>query len=119
MSGYTYIFVRQDLSPEQIAVQSAHVTMQMGYEYARKGEGTDLANIHSKGSDPRETYFILVGVRNQEALLAVESILTKFDISYERFIEPDIGDQVTAIATYPLNRENRGPLLAFNLLKIG
>lgn len=119
MSGYTYIFVRQDLSKEQIAVQAAHATMQMGFQYALKSErGFDLPNMHARGSSPSETYFILVGVRNEEALLAVESILSKFDISYERFIEPDIGEQVTAIATYPLNKQDRGPLLAFNLLKM-
>lgn len=35
MKYYTYIFVRQDLSPEQQVVQAAHVAMQMGVNSQR------------------------------------------------------------------------------------
>ncbi len=104
MSKYTYIFVRQDLSLEQQMVQSGHACLLLGTKYP------DI--------DAQSTNFVLVGVRNEDGLFAVERILKKFEINYVRFIEPDIGDQATAIATIPMDRDQRGPLLAFNVLKV-
>ena len=119
---YVYIFVRQDLSNEQQAVQAAHATMQMGVESQRRGPRDEFIP-HQTGVDvhPKKTYFTLVGVRNLEALEGVASILEKFNIRHETFIEPDIAPpsgEPTAIATYPIREDLRGPLLAFNLLKM-
>jgi hypothetical protein len=102
---YIYIFTRQDMIPEQQIVQSAHATLLLG-KYLDKEE------------DPNNIYFTLIGVRNLEALNAVEEILFKFAFKYEAFVEPDIGFQKTSIAVYPIDEAARGPLMAFNLLKI-
>lgn len=103
---YTYIFTRQDISPEQQAVQSAHVTHCLGYEL-------DETHIH-----PNQTYFTLVGVRDLEALEAAQQILIRFGFRYVKFYEPDLGNELTSIATFPIPERERGPLLAFNLLKM-
>ena len=108
MKNYCYLFTRQDISPEQQVVQTAHAAMKLGY----------LAHDNMVPLDPDNTYFTVVGVRNEEALYAVVKLLNKFEYSFEVFVEPDIGGQVTSIATYPINENNRGPLLAFNLLKM-
>lgn len=123
MKNYVYIFVRQDISPEQQAVQAAHVTMKLGYqmrsnaevEYSFPNESTHQLSW----ADPNDTYFTLVGVRNLDALNAVDSILATYNMEYEVFFEPDLNfGEITAIAVYPLPEDKRGPLLAFNLLRM-
>ena len=71
-----------------------------------------------KGADPDNTYFTCVGVRNLDALKAVAKILDQFNVHYECFIEPDLNNgEMTAIAVYPRDEDERDILLAFNLLK--
>lgn len=105
MKRYAYFFTRQDIRPEQQLVQTAHVAMKLG---------TKL----DKDEDPDNTYFTCVGVRNLEALYAVEKILIRFGFDYEKFFEPDLnGGEYTALAVHPVNEDRRDILLAFNLLK--
>lgn len=105
MKKYAYFFTRQDISPEYQLVQTAHVAYKLG-------------SMLGKKADADNTYFTCVGVRNIDALVAVEKILFTFGIKYEFFIEPDLnGGEVTAIAVYPINEDKRDILLAFNLLK--
>ncbi len=110
---YVYIFTRQDISPEQQLVQSAHATFKMGMWLMAKNNGC-IGRIEIK---PDETYFTVVGVRDLPALWAVSSILNKFGRDHVTFKEPDIGDELTSIATYPISADQRSELLAFNLLK--
>lgn len=105
MKYYSYFFTRQDISPEQQLVQTAHVALKLGTKSAI-------------AIDPDNTYFSVVGVRNLWALEAVQTILDHFNFKYEVFNEPDIKGEMTAIAVYPVMEIDRGPLLAFNLLKI-
>lgn len=117
---YTYIFVRQDISNEQQAVQAAHATLKLGVESQRRGdkvvpEGKVPFQLAAE-IRPNQTYFTLVGVRNLDGLLAAKDILDKFGFMHETFYEPDLRDEPTAIACYPIREDLRGPLLAFNLL---
>jgi hypothetical protein len=105
MKKYLYIFTRQDIFKEYQLVQSSHVAYKLG-------------SVLGKDADADNTYFTCVGVRNLEALLAVEKILFAFGIKYEYFIEPDLnGGEMTAIAVHPIDEDKRDILLAFNLLK--
>ncbi len=103
---YVYFFTRQDISPEQQLVQTAHAALKLGIK------------IDEEKLNPDETYFAVVGVRNLEALEAVGEILENFNYKFEIFQEPDLKNEVTSIATYPIPQHERGPLLAFNLLKL-
>lgn len=114
---YVYFFTRQDLSPEQQLVQTAHVAYTAGYNLCN--EHRDSMVLPPLNEQPEQTYFTVVGVRNEEALMAVQTILEQFDFEYSSFTEPDIGNQITSIATRPIPADQRGPLLAFNLLRIG
>lgn len=119
---YTYIFVRQDISNEQQAVQAAHATLKLGVESQRRGD-TEVpfgkipfqlaAEIR-----PNQTHFTLVGVRNLEGLMGAKNILEEFGYMHETFFEPDLRGEPTAIACYPIRADRRGVLLAFNLLKM-
>lgn len=112
---YAYFFTRQDMIPEQQIVQTAHAAHLMGASYASVD---NKSTVPFAKNDPRETYFTLVGVRNLEALEGVRMILDKFGYKYEAFVEPDMGGEITSIALYPINENDRGPLMAFNLLRI-
>lgn len=120
MRHYAYFFTRQDISPEYQVVQTAHAAFQLGVNSQR---WTDKPLVNQQVMDevsPDETYFTVVGVRNLTALRAVESILTQFNIMYEKFFEPDLnGGEFTSIAVYPIAEDKKGPLDAFNLLTIG
>lgn len=128
MKTYAYFFTRQDLSPEQQIVQTAHAALQLGInsqrwtmnEWNETREDKTQPHLLPDLIKPEDTHFTVVGVRNLEALLAVESILDKFGYRYERFFEPDLNNgEPTSIAVYPIAETSRGPLMAFNLLNIG
>jgi hypothetical protein len=102
---YAYFFTRQDIFKEYQLVQTAHVAYKLG-------------SMLGQEADPDNTYFTCVGVRNAEALAAVQKILQTFKIKYELFFEPDLhGGEYTALAVHPVDEDKRDILLAFNLLK--
>ena len=119
MKYYSYFFTRQDISPEQQLVQTAHAAFLLGVRSQRQDDSSmNPIQLSNETIDPEETYFTVVGVRNQSSLLAVIEILEKFEIDYEVFNEPDMGNEYTSIGVYPIPETERGPLLAFNLLKM-
>lgn len=128
MKNYAYFFTRQDLSPEQQIVQTGHAAFQLGVasqRYTQKewdGAATDLGladHVRPDAINPEETHFTVIGVRNLEALNAVKMILLQFKFRFEAFFEPDLNEgEITSIAVYPIPETEKGPLAAFNLLKI-
>lgn len=124
MKYYSYFFTRQDLSPEQQIVQTAHAAFQLGIQSQRvidngKSDPNFVPCLINEQIDPAETYFTVIGVRDLAALTAVERILEKFGYRYEKFFEPDLKDgEFTSIGVYPVSEYHRDVLMAFNLLKI-
>jgi hypothetical protein len=100
---YTYVFVRQDISPEYQLVQAAHATMALGQALA-------------PDQDAHNTYFTVVGVPDGKSLTDVIPMLKANGFPYVAFVEPDIGNQITAIATHPIHWAARRPLKGFPLL---
>jgi hypothetical protein len=118
MKHYSYFFTRQDISPEQQLVQTAHAAFLLGVESQRWIDHPPINQQVRKDIVPDKTYFTVVGVRNADALVAVQKILQKFDIKYEIFFEPDLNEgEYTSIAVYPIQEDQRDILMAFNLLK--
>lgn len=115
---YCYFFTRQDISPEQQLVQTAHVALKLGVKAKENVVPNAPCVPHQKIIDPDETYFTCIGVRDLAALNAVKEILQHFCYNYESFYEPDLNEELTSIALYPIKESDRGPLLAFNLLKM-
>ena len=104
---YSYIFVRQDISPEYQAVQAAHVAAKMGYEQHK-------AQMHEDAF--AGLYFALIGVPNVAALnVAIEDIRLVGGKPY-LFHEPDIGNQLTAVASSPIPSMDRKRLLSYKKL---
>jgi hypothetical protein len=88
---YVYFFVRQDLSKEQVVVQTAHAASVI----ASKIPDKDWTKIS----------FVVIGVASEEELADVVFAIEP-SIANIKFREPDIKNQVTAIATYPMNANN-------------
>lgn len=124
MKYYAYFFTRQDISPEQQIVQTAHAAFQLGVHSQRviTDKNTDETLVPCQVNeeiDPTETHFTVIGVRDLGALYAVERILQKFGYRYEKFFEPDLRDgEITSIGVYPISEYHRDVLMAFNLLKV-
>jgi hypothetical protein len=118
MRHYAYFFTRQDMSTEQQIVQTSHAAFQLGVNSQRWIYSPPKHQQVMDDIVAEETYFTLVGVRNLDGLRAVEKILSKFGFKYEVFIEPDMNDEPTCIAVYPVEEDHRDVLHAFNLLKV-
>lgn len=120
MKNYAYFFTRQDLSPEQQIVQTAHAAFKLGVNSQRWENKPPETQQVMDEINANETYFTVVGVRNGEALNAVIKILEKFNFNFEVFFEPDLpnGGDITSIAVYPIQEDKRDVLMAFNLLKL-
>lgn len=125
MKYYSYFFTRQDISPEQQIVQTAHAAFQLGVNSQRatapsyKEDTQCVPAQFNNDVIPEETYFTVIGVRDLGALYAVENILKKFGYRYEKFFEPDLKDgEFTSIAVYPISEYHRDVLTAFNLLQL-
>lgn len=82
---YTYLFTRQDLSIPQQIIQTAHAIHEMGVNQGNQ----------------RIPNAVLIGMMNEDELIAMSNYLKAKDIDYVMFYEPDI-NQYTAIATFPL-----------------
>lgn len=99
--NYAYIFVREDLSPAQRIVQSAHAVF----------EAVPLNNSHPS--------LVVLAVKNESKLRKVMSYLIEQNIRFSSFCEPmtPLNASVTAICTEPLIGERRGLLRKYQLLK--
>jgi hypothetical protein len=85
---YVFIFVRQDISNEQQAVQAAHATYKAGAIF--------------KPENPDETYFVLIGVPDEAGLHVVKEEVESKGFSTVVFNEPDLSNTDTALATEPM-----------------
>lgn len=84
-----YVLCRKDLgeqvSPIYPAVQGGHAVAQL-YEEGKTG-------------DWKNEYIYYLGVENEEELKKWMYLLESRNIPYSKFVEPDVGFQVTSIAT--------------------
>jgi hypothetical protein len=62
-------------------------------------------------------HLVVCGVKNENQLKAASERLDQAGIKYKQFIEPDIGDQWTALATEPISGDMRTHFKKYNCLK--
>lgn len=89
---YMFVFVRQDISPEQQAVQAAHATYKAGCTF---------------GYNPDTTNFVLVGLPKEEHVTQAANLCEANGHETVSFIEPDLGDTLTAIAVRPMKERHK------------
>jgi hypothetical protein len=98
MKPYTYVIVRKDISPVQIAVQACHAALQAGFAFE---EPVDVSSI------------VLLVVPDQAALEDAAKRLDRYKVDHRMFYEPDFGPMgYSALATRPLTRKKERFLFA-------
>lgn len=101
---YSYFFVRGDLSKEYQLVQNSHVALALGAELGRLGY--DTSNL----------YFWCCGAESEDELSSIKAHIEKRGYRTIEFREPDIGNQVTAIASFPIKNKHRQFMKVFDKL---
>ena len=86
-----YIIVRADLSPSYQAVQSSHALTDLVFQNIK-----DMLTWHRNSNT-----IVLLSVPNERALLDVEDQLKDAGMRFASFREPDIQNELTAIALLP------------------
>lgn len=94
-----YVLVRKDLELPYASVQAGHAVAQFCLNQENHGWGNGT--------------LIYLGIKDEDKLLQWESKLSYNNVRYETFIEPDLGDQKTAIAVVSEGKEFK----KLNLLK--
>ena len=90
---YTYIFVRQDLSPSQQVVQTAHCTMVLGQ------------HINKHEYDASKLHFVVFGVPDYNELAENANRLEKNRIKLIKYFESDLStNQLTSFACFPMRK---------------
>lgn len=104
---YVYIFVREDLSPSQMAVQSCHAAIEATRAFA-------------PGQDQEHPHLVLLSVKNEDELLKAYERLQHYGIQVAKFQEPDRNNETTAIATAPIpgDSEQRRLFRNYKLLNL-
>ena len=98
---YSYVFVNPGLSASQRIVQTNHAAIELGHELNRQ-------NISIK-----DLHLVLCPLTDANE---ISNLLSENNIANVKFQEPDLHNQVTAIATWPVARSRRAVLRKFPLL---
>ena len=103
---YCYVLVRRDLSASQSAIQAIHASI----------EATRHSLITAEEVHP---HVVLCGVKNIQKLIGYSQKLNQAGIRYRAFFEPDLNDEMTALATEPISDEHRQLFNNAQCLKLG
>lgn len=106
INQYSYIFVRQDMKPEYQLVQASHVACMLGVSLP----------VHIS---PKNLYFVVIGVPDLAKLEEIRLFLQRHSMDIVDFREPDIGDEVSSLATLPIPSHRRRHMSRFELLRFG
>lgn len=88
------VITRRDLFPGYQAVQAAHAAIEFQHEHPQIAKEW---NTNSK-------YLIFLSVENEHALEFFLEKIKYHKLKHTIFLEPDIGNQMTAIAVEPCER---------------
>jgi hypothetical protein len=113
---YLYIFVRQDMTPEQIVVQTAHATFVAGS--AIRADHTGNA-CRRAPFNPYHTHFVVLGVPDHKELMDTMIGVQMKGFQPHPFFEGALDNELTAFTTGIITQEHRHHFKQFNLLKFG
>lgn len=74
----------------------------------------EASRLHSEGLD--HPHLVVIGVRNESRLSSILCKLQSQDVNCSPFYEPDIGNELTAIATEPIFEDRRHLFKRYNCL---
>ena len=101
-SPYVYIITRLDLSIPAQCVQSCHAAIEATKAFKQPQETCNL---------------VVCTVADESQLYKWTDKLRTRGIEFATFYEPDIGNQLTAIATEPVYKKQRKVFSGLNLMK--
>lgn len=81
----------------QQAIQAAHAAIEFQHEHPKIAKNW---NTYSK-------YLVFLCVKDEEELQFYLKKIKYFDLKHSTFYEPDIGDQLTAIALEPCDKSRK------------
>ena len=90
------------MSTPQQAVQSCHAAIEAALSFGRL---------------PDHPFVVICGLESEAKLLNAQSKLTALGIKCHPFREPDIGNQLTAVACEPVYGEQRRAFRSYQLIK--
>lgn len=96
--------MRQDISAVQQAVQACHASIEAAKAFS-------LEDLHEHPS------VIILSIKNESKLHEIRNYLIDNGIQHVHFYEPDIDDQLTALATEPIFGDRRRLFRKFQLLR--
>lgn len=99
---YIYVITRRNLSTPQQCVQSCHASVEATKAFPQPQETCNL---------------IVCTVADEKALYDFSDKLIESGIQHAAFCEPDIGNQLTALATEPLYGDQRKAFSNLPLMK--
>lgn len=88
-----YVLVNKELSPSQRSVQSCHAVAEFIFRNSNDSQVKEWVE--------NDKTLIILGLDNVNHLHEWENRLINLNIPIATFIEPDIGNQKTAIAIHP------------------
>ena len=86
-----YLVTRKDLSAGQQLAQTCHSLAQFSYDYPE-----DFREWVEKSN-----YIVVLSTENEESLKDIINQLKDNDLDHSVFVEPDLDNQVTALAISP------------------
>ncbi len=103
---YQYVFVREDIAPEQVIVQTTHAASKAA---VRRIDDDEMRNLH----------LIVLGTKNERSLINIMHMLEQHEYKFDYFIEPDMnGGEITAVATGAVSGSRREFFQRFELLTV-
>ena len=105
VENHVYIFIRTDLPPEQITVQTAHAAIVAAQSFFSDEQALSHPNL------------VVCSIRNEEGLHRAIAHLERNGVRFRTFIEPDRGNEMTAVATEPIFEDKRKIFKKFQCLK--
>lgn len=91
------VITRKDLSPGSQAVQASHASIEFIYQHPEiSKEWYDISK-----------YLVFLSVKNQDELIELTKKLSQNGILFSKFYEPDLEDELTAVALEPSNMSRK------------
>ena len=91
------VITRRDLSPGSQAVQAAHAAIEFQYEFP---EVAKEWNTNSK-------YLVFLSTQDEQSLKSFIERAKQKNIKYSIFVEPDMNDEITAVALEPTQESQK------------
>jgi peptidyl-tRNA hydrolase len=89
-----FVVTREDINPGYQAVQSGHALVEFMYEHPE--QSTNWYNISK--------YLVFLTVKNQKELIELSNKLSWRGVLFSEFHEPDLNNELTAIAIEPSSK---------------